>query len=387
LTDAAGRIRSAFLSEYAAEPALVWAAPGRVNLIGEHTDYNGGYVLPFALPHRTAVAASAVDSPEWTVWSEATGERVSFGPEDLSPGRVRGWAGYIAAVVWVLRESGLEVPGARLAIASDVPLGAGLSSSAALECAVLGALADLAGAELLPARWPALAQRAENVYVGMPCGIMDQSAATLCREGHALFLDCETLAHEHVPFDLAAAGLAMLVVDTRAPHRHVDGEYAARRATCEAAAATLGVGLLREVAPDGLVDALAALPDEVSRKRVRHVVTENQRVLDTMALLRSGQPAEIGPLLTASHASMRDDYEITVPEVDVAVETALAAGALGARMTGGGFGGCVIALVHGEDTDRVSDAIAKAFAAHSFNPPAPFVAVPGPGAVRLPATP
>jgi len=387
LSQAAGRIRSAFLREYDAEPAVVWAAPGRVNLIGEHTDYNGGYVLPFALPHRTAIAASAVDSPEWTVWSEATGERVSFGPESLSPGGVGGWAGYIAAVVWALREAGHEVPGARMAIASDVPLGAGLSSSAALECAVLGALVDLAGADLPPANWPALAQRAENVYVGMPCGIMDQSAATLCREGHALFLDCATFAHEHVPFDLTAAGLAVLVVDTRAPHRHVDGEYAARRATCEAAAAMLGVDLLRGIEPAGLADALAALTDEVSRKRVRHVVTENQRVLDTMTLLRSGRPAEIGPLLTASHASMRDDYEITVPEVDVAVETALAAGALGARMTGGGFGGCVIALVTVDDADRVSEAVAKAFAAHSFNPPVPFVATPGPGATRVPLSP
>jgi galactokinase len=385
--DAAGRVRSAFFSEYAAQPAVVWAAPGRVNLIGEHTDYNGGYVLPFALPHRTAIAASALDDPQWIVWSEATAETVTFGTSDLAPGGVRGWAGYVAGVVWVLREAGLDVPGARMAIASDVPLGSGLSSSAALECAVLGALVDLAGADLGPARWPALAQRAENVYVGMPCGIMDQSAATLCRDGHALFLDCETLAHEHVPFDLAAAGLAMLVVDTRAPHRHVDGEYAARRATCEAAATTLGVGLLREIELDGLADALAALPDEVSRKRVRHVVTEDQRVLDTMALLRDGRPAEIGPLLTASHASMRDDYEITVPEVDVAVEAAMAAGALGARMTGGGFGGCIIALVHASDADRVSDAVAKAFATHGFNPPAPFVAIPGPGAHRVPPSP
>jgi galactokinase len=353
-----------------------------VNLIGEHTDYNGGYVLPFALPQRTAVAASTVDRPEWTVWSEANGERVTFGPEALTPGTVSGWAGYVAGVVWVLREAGIEVPGARLAIASDVPLGAGLSSSAALECAVLGALVELAGSDLLPVRWPALAQRAENVYVGMPCGIMDQSAATLCRDGHALFLDCDTLAHEHVPFDLAAAGLAVLVVDTRAPHRHVDGEYSARRATCEAAAAALGVDLLREVEIDGLAQAMAALPDEVTRRRVRHVVTENQRVLDTMALLRAGRLAEVGPLLTASHASMRDDYEITVPEVDVAVETALAAGAVGARMTGGGFGGCIIALVDAVHADATSDAVTKAFASHSFTPPVSFVATPGPGATR-----
>jgi galactokinase len=273
------------------------------------------------------------------------------------------------------------VPGARLAIASDVPLGSGLSSSAALECAALGALVDLAGADLLPARWPALAQRAENAYVGMPCGIMDQSASTLCRAGHALFLDCETLAHEHVPFDLAAAGLAVLVVDTRAPHRHVDSEYAARRATCEAAAAALGVGLLREVSD--LDAALGVLPDEVTRRRVRHVLTENQRVLDTMALLRTGRLAEAGPLLTASHASLRDDYEVTVPELDVAVEAALDAGAVGARMTGGGFGGCIIALVQADAAEDVTAAVAKAFEARGFAHPAAFVATPGPGVERV----
>jgi galactokinase len=362
----------------------VWAAPGRVNLIGEHTDYNDGFVLPFALPHRTVVEASAVDTPRWTVRSEQFDGGVEFTEADLKPGAVPGWAGYVAGVVWVLREAGLPVPGARMAIASDVPLGAGLSSSAALECAVLAALVDLGGLDLPISERPALAQRAENDYVGMPCGIMDQSASTLCRAGHALFLDCRTRQTAQIPFDLSAAGLAMLVVDTKAPHRHVSGEYAARRAACESAAAALRVPALRDVTDlRDLSAALSRLDDEVLRRRVRHVVTENLRVLSVVDLLRAGEPRRIGPLMTESHASMRDDFEITVPEVDTAVSAALGAGAYGARMTGGGFGGCVLALVDADATDLVAAAVAEAFAARGFAAPAPFVATPSAGATRL----
>jgi galactokinase len=350
-----------------------------VNLIGEHTDYNQGFVLPFALPHRTAVATARSGQPEWTVWSETEQQSVTFDLDDLNPGAVPGWAGYVAGVAWVLRETGVDVPFARLSITSDVPVGAGLSSSAALECAVLAALLDLAGdaREVPRTTWPALAQRAENVYVGVPCGIMDQSAATLCRAGHTLFLDCRSLATEQVPFDLGADGLAMLIVDTHAPHRHADNEYAARRATCEAAASTLGVPALRDIAD--LSSALGMLHDDMVRRRVRHVVTENQRVLETVGLLRSGALAEIGPLLTASHASLRDDYEVTVDELNVAVDAALAAGALGARMTGGGFGGCIIALVRGADADRIASAVSAAFAEKRLTAPSVFVATPSDG--------
>jgi galactokinase len=286
-------------------------------------------------------------------------------------------------VVWALREAGFEVPGARLHIRSEVPVGAGLSSSHALECAVLTALCDLGGLDLPLERRPRLVQRAENEYVGAPTGIMDQTASLLCRAGYALFLDCRTMATEHIPFDAAAAGLTILVVDTKAPHRHSDGEYGARRRTCEEAARTLGVPALRDVPASDLDAALAKLPDEVSRKRVRHVVTEDQRVLDTVALLRAGRYRDIGPLLSASHASMRDDYEITVPEVDTAVSAALEAGAYGARMTGGGFGGSIIALVDAAAAEQVAGAVAKAFAEHGFTAPASFTAVPGDGATRI----
>jgi galactokinase len=370
-----------FTDLYGHASAGAWTAPGRVNLIGEHTDYNEGFVLPFALPRRTMVEGSPVDDLLWTVWSAQNGETVSFGPDDLVPGKVGGWAGYVAGVVWALRKFGFDPGGARLAVSSDVPVGAGLSSSAALECAVLTALVDLNGLDLPVEKRPTVAQAAENGYVGVPCGIMDQSASTLCRAGHALFQDCRSLAVEQIPFDLTADGLSILVIDTNAPHRHTDNEYAVRRQACERAAAMLGLPALRDVTD--LDAALAALPDEVTRRRVRHVVTEDQRVLDTVALLHAGEVRAIAPLLTASHASMRDDYEITVPEVDTAVEAALAGGAYGARMTGGGFGGCVLALVDTPAADAVGTTVANAFAARGFAAPTWFIAVPSEGAHRL----
>ncbi|MEV0606883.1 galactokinase [Polymorphospora rubra] len=382
--DLATQVIRVFERQYGETPAGRWAAPGRVNLIGEHTDYNDGFVLPFALPQRTVVAATPVDEPLWTVWSEQTGERITFDGEQADkPGHVTGWGSYVAGVVWALRDAGHPVPGARLAIASDVPPGAGLSSSAALESAVLTALADLGRLGLPVEARPALAQRAENVYAGMPCGVMDQAASIRCRAGHALFLDCRSLDLEHIPFDPAAAGLAVLVIDSRAPHRHVTGEYAARRAACESAARALGVPALRDVPLDGLAAALDRLDDDVVRRRVRHVVTENQRVLETVALLRAGDVTAIGPLMTASHVSMRDDFEITVPEVDTAVAAALSAGAYGARMTGGGFGGCVLALVDADRAETVADAVTAAYVDHGFTPPVWFTAAPGAGATAL----
>ncbi|MFI6075292.1 galactokinase [Actinoplanes sp. NPDC051343] len=372
---------AAFRTQYAAEPSGLWAAPGRVNLIGEHTDYNEGFVLPFALPQRTVAAVGPAPAGAWSVFSTDAEGEVSFGV--TQPGEVSGWAGYPAGIVWALRDAGFDVPGARIALASEVPVGSGLSSSAALESAVLTALADLGGLDLPVDRRPALAQRAENVYVGAPTGILDQSASIRCQEGRALFLDCRSFEVEQIPFDLAAAGLAILVINSNAPHQHVDGEYGARRKSCEAAAAALGVPALRDISVDGLPAALAALDDDVMRRRVRHVVTEDQRVLDTVALLRAGKVREIGPLLTASHASMRDDFEITVDQVDVAVQAALDAGAYGARMTGGGFGGCVLALIDADRAAEVTGAVDAAYAARGFTPATSWIAVAGPGATKL----
>ncbi|MEU4687399.1 galactokinase [Actinoplanes sp. NPDC023714] len=374
-------VSEVFAAAYGAEPAGVWAAPGRVNLIGEHTDYNDGFVLPFALPQRTVAAAGPSPDDRWHVCSTLIPEPVSFGT--TAPGDVTGWGAYVAGVVWALQDAGFTVPPVRIAIDSDVPLGSGLSSSAALESAVLTALVDLGGLDLPVEKRPALAQRAENVYVGAPTGIMDQSASIRCEDGRALFLDCRSYEVEQIPFDLAAEGLAILVINSNAPHQHVDGEYGARRRACEAAAAALGVRALRDVAADDLPAALGKLGDDELRRRTRHIVTENQRVLDTVALLREGRTREIGPLLTASHASMRDDFEITVAQVDVAVEAALEAGAYGARMTGGGFGGCVLALIDADRAGATAAAVAAAYEKHGFTAPESWVAVAGPGAARI----
>ena len=266
-------------------------------------------------------------------------------------------------------------------LTSDVPVGAGLSSSAALECAVLTALVDLNGIEIAPLDRAKLAQRAENEFVGAPTGLLDQAASTLCTADHALFFDCRSLARRAGAAGPRAAGLELLVLDTRTPHALVDSEYATRRASCEAAARLLGVAALRDVTD--LDAALARLPDEEMRRRVRHVVTENARVQAAAELLRAGRVAELGPLLDASHASMRDDFEITVPTVDLAVESARAAGALGARMTGGGFGGCIIALVRPGRPTGWPRTIAERFDAAGFGPPAHFVGVPSAGAGRV----
>jgi galactokinase len=382
-TDVAARAAAAYSTRFGARPEGLWAAPGRVNLIGEHTDYNEGFVLPFALPERV-VAAVARAEEGWTVCSDFADEPVSFGVAEAStPGAVEDWAAYVAGVVWALRDAGFDVPPARIALASDVPVGAGLSSSHALECAVLTALVDLGGIDLPIDQRPQLVQRTENVYVGAPTGIMDQSASIRCTAGNALFLDCRSLEVQQIPFDVAAEGLAVLVLNTNAPHHHSDGEYGARRKSCEDAARILGVPALRDITADGLDAALGQLDDEVMRRRVRHVVTEDQRVLDTVAVLRSGRIREIGPLLTASHASMRDDFEITVAQVDVAVEAALMAGAYGARMTGGGFGGCVLALIDADRAEAITDAVTAAYAQRGFTAPTPFVAVPSGGATRL----
>jgi galactokinase len=362
------------------QPTGVWAAPGRVNLIGEHTDYNDGFVMPFALSHRVTMAAAPRDDDRWQVSSVNNGETKSFGRDDLEPG-TDGWAAYVAGVVWALTEDGHRVRGADLVLSSDVPMGAGLSSSAALECATLTVLADLSALDIEPLQRAKLARRCENEFVGAPTGLMDQAASTLCTVDHALFFDCRTFEAEQVALDLTAAGLEILVLDTKTPHALVDSEYATRRASCEEACRILGIDALRDVTD--LDAALSALPDEVMRRRVRHVVTENARVLAAAEVLRAGQVGALPPLLSASHASMRDDFEITVPTVDLAVEQAIRSGALGARMTGGGFGGCIIALLPTGEGGRVAGEIAEAFHGAGYGPPEHFLATPAAGAGRV----
>jgi galactokinase len=362
------------------QPTGVWAAPGRVNLIGEHTDYNEGYVMPFALAQRVLIAAAPRNDRTWSVTSLNNDSTKIFSAADLNPG-MAGWQAYVAGVVWALQEAGHRVGGADLVLTSDVPEGAGLSSSAALECAVLTALADLNDLDIVGIERAKLARRSENVFVGAPTGLMDQAASTLCTAGHALFFDCRTDAAEQVLFDTTSASLEILVLDTKTPHALVDSEYAARRTSCEQAARLLGIPALRDVTD--LDAALDQLPDPVLKRRVRHVVTENARVLEAADVLRAGRIADLAPLLDASHESMRDDFEITVPQVDLAVETARSSGSLGARMTGGGFGGCIIALVELGDSERIGEAIVESFGAAGYGPPLYFTAVPSTGAQRL----
>ncbi|MFG2908903.1 galactokinase [Kitasatospora sp. NPDC048286] len=373
---------STFTELYGRPAEGEWAAPGRVNLIGEHTDYNLGFVLPIALPQTVRAQAARREDGLLRLWSAQGGELVTLPVDDLAPGSVSGWAGYPAGVVWALREAGHPVGGADLRLDSDVPSGAGLSSSAALECVVAAAYNDLYGLGIPAAELAVLAQRAENAFVGVPCGIMDQMASTCCRPGAALFLDSRDLTMRQVPFDLAGAGLALLVLDTRVKHDLGDGAYAALRAGCERAAALLGLPALRSLQPSALADALTRLPSELV-PLVRHVITENARVEAAVAHLDAGDLAALGPILTAGHASLRDDYRVSCPETDLAVEAALAAGAHGARMTGGGFGGSVIALVDAAAAERVAAEVTAAFRDAGYAEPRTLTAVPAEGARRV----
>jgi galactokinase len=378
----AGPAKRWFADRFGGRPEGVWRAPGRANLIGEHTDYNQGWVLPFALHLGVTVAASRRDDGVLAIASrQAPGPPVAPPLATLAPGAVTGWAAYPAGVAWALREAGHRLAGgASLAVDSDLPQGAGLSSSAALECATALALAGLYGLDLPRPELATRAWRAENDFVGVPSGIMDQSASLLCRSGHALLLDCRSGATTDVPLDPARAGLELIIIDTGARHALGDGRYAERRSECDRAAALLGVSSLREVSSPA---AAAGLADPVLRRRARHVITENRRVEETVALLTGGDLAGVGAVLCASHASLAGDFEVSWPEADVAVDAATAAGALGARMMGGGFGGSALALVPAGQRAAVSAAVTAQFARRGWPPPAFVQAVPSAGALRI----
>lgn len=372
-------------------PDGIWSAPGRVNLIGEHTDYNEGFVLPFAIPHRTYAAAAWRDDRRIRVTSTFADEPVEVSLDDLTQlfptgpdTSVPEWSAYVLGVAWALSETtGARdgLCGVDIAIASDVPVGAGLSSSAAIEGATATALDELWSLGLDPVTLAKAGRRAENEAVGAPTGIMDQMASMLGRPDAATFLDCRTLETRSIPTGFTAEGLELLVIDTGVKHSHSTGGYRERRDACERGAEIMGVSSLRDVTVGDLPRA-AELMDDVTFRRVRHVVTENQRVLDTVDALTDSGPRAIGGLLTASHASMRDDFEISVRELDTAVDTALAHGAIGARMTGGGFGGAAIALVDGDEVEAVTDAVAQAFATAGFAAPHTFTVMPSQGPRR-----
>lgn len=384
MTDIRDDAREGFEAVFGTAPDGLWSAPGRVNLIGEHTDYNEGFVLPFAIDRRTVVALGVRDDRRVRVASTFADELAEIDLDALAPDALDGWSAYPLGVAWAFSEFGADlaaVPGVDLFIDSDVPVGAGLSSSAAIESAVALALNDVWQLGLDRRTLARVGQRAENVAVGAPTGIMDQSASLLGQVDHAVFLDCRTLESELVPLGLAEAGLAILVIDTGVKHSHATGGYGERRAACERGAAAMGASSLRDLTVDDLPRAQQLL-DDVTFRRIRHVITENQRVLDTVAVLREQGASAIGELLDASHRSMRDDFEISVPELDLAVETAVGAGAMGARMTGGGFGGAAIALVRVGDLSRVQVAVDNAFGEHAFGQPDTFVVTASDGAAR-----
>jgi galactokinase len=379
--EAADDAVAAYAERFGGDPEGVWAAPGRVNVIGEHTDYNDGFVLPVALPHTTRAAVGRRTDGRVVLASlQGDGEVVEVGVPDLAPGHPGDWAAYPAGVVEGLRDR--LAGGITVLVDTDVPVGAGLSSSAALTCAVALALHDLVAPELGREDLVQLARRAENEFAGAPTGILDQSASLLCTAGHALFLDTRDRSTRQVPLDLAATGLELLVVDTGTSHTHAGGGYGDRRRECEQAVERLGVRALRDV-PD--VEALAPLHDDpVLLRRARHIVTENARVLEVVGMLEgTGDPRAIGPVLTAGHASLRDDFEISTAELDACVEAAVAAGAHGARMVGGGFGGSVVVLVDRDAADAVAEAVRFRFDEAGYAAPRTFDVVPAAGARRI----
>ena len=380
--------RARFIELTGHEAESVWTAPGRVNLIGEHTDYNQGFVLPFAIDRHAVVAIGRRDDGILRVasaWSDEAVEVPLAGLGTLvASGSLDGWAAYPLGVAWALGETGApldELSGCDLLIESDVPVGAGLSSSAAIECSVAAALDALWGLELSREGLAKVGQHAENIVVGAPTGIMDQMASMLGHRDAAVLIDCRTLESQQIPLHLTSNELVILVIDTGVNHSHATGGYRERREACERAAATLRVPSLRDVDLETLQAARDKL-DDVTFRRARHVVTENARVLETVRLLASDGPRAIGDLLDASHRSMRDDFEISVPELDLAVEVAQSHGAIGARMTGGGFGGSAIALVGHHDLRRVENAIVESFAEHVYGSPELFVVTPSHGASR-----
>lgn len=378
-------------------PERVWSAPGRANLIGEHTDYNEGYVLPFAIEHRTYAAvgrrrdgiirvASTFDpNPVEVAIVELPALFGGDPGEAVQSGDVPEWAAYPLGVAWAalahVDATHAQIPGVDIALASDVPIGAGLSSSAAIEGATVGALDDLWHLGLMPLDMSQIGRTAENLAVGAPTGIMDQVASIMGETDSATFLDCRTLETQPVDLGFAREGLRVLVIDTKVSHSHSTGGYRDRREACERGAREMGVKALRDLTT-GDLDRAKRILDDVTFRRVVHVVTENQRVLDTVDTLRAEGPRAIGGLLVASHVSMRDDFEISVPELDTAVTAALEAGAIGARMTGGGFGGAAIALVEADRVAETKRAVAQAFADAGFAEPHQFTVAPSHGVLR-----
>ena len=369
-------IEEKFLEVFGEEPDLIAAAPGRVNLIGEHIDYSEGFVLPFAIKDRTTAAIRKRDDSVVRIASaQRRNKVVTVEINNVKPGLKGEWERYALGVLWSMGvKSGVD-----LMIDGHVPLGAGLSSSAALECSVATAVNHLFNMGFSLEDLARLTQKAENQYVGVPCGIMDQSVSLMATTGSALLLDCRDLSTKNIPFDVASSGLELLIIDTQAHHALTDGGYAERRASCESVAAKLGIKSMRELTMAQLESAKEAITP-IEFVRARHAVSEMQRVLDCVEALSKSDFIKVGQLINQSHASLRDDYTVSCPELDTAVDASLAAGALGSRMVGGGFGGSAIALIEASKTEETIKAVEKAFADKKFKAPRFFTSLPSQGA-------
>lgn len=363
---------------------VVASSPGRVNLIGEHIDYNDGWVLPFAIRERTTVRVETSLDSIVTIRSRQQGDEIRLPLDEIRPeNRRNDWSDYVAGTIWSLATtsnfSERVMVGLDIEVDGHVPLGAGLSSSAALECSLAFALNHLFDLQLDLASLARVAQRGENEYVGMPCGIMDQAVSLMAKKGHALLLDCVDLSTRHVPFDLTPEGLEILVIDTMAHHELVDGGYKERRETCHRTLRQLGFASMRDLDLNQL-ELFANSLDVISFRRVRHALTEIARVHEMVTALDSRDFARVGAILDASHKSLRDDYEVSCPELDLAVDIAKKCGALGARMVGGGFGGSAIALIESGKVPKAEEAIRSSFSQHGFAAPRFFIATPEEGA-------
>jgi galactokinase len=369
-------LESAFQELFGHKAEVLAEAPGRVNLIGEHIDYSEGFVLPFAIADRTYAAIARNNDGLVRIASQQRKNRIfTIDINDVKPGSAGDWEKYVLGVIWTLDISS----GVDILVDGHVPSGAGLSSSAALECSVavgLNALFSLGKTLEDLARGT---QKAENDYVGMPCGIMDQSVSLMGREGSALLLDCRDLSTESVPFDVASQGLELLIIDTQAHHALVDGGYAERRASCESVASKFSIPSMRNLSME-ILDSRKSEITEVEYIRARHAVTEIARVKDAVAALKASDFTTLGRLINESHISLRDDYTVSCPELDAAVDASLAAGAIGSRMVGGGFGGSAIALIKADQIDAVKEAIKKSYAAKGFKAPRFFTSLPSAGA-------
>ena len=369
-------ISSQFEKVFGHSPDICASAPGRVNLIGEHVDYSEGFVLPFAISDCTEVAITKTNEKVIKIASvQRNSDVISIALSEISPDLKGDWERYVLGVIWSLGiTSGLEI-----FIDGKVPVGAGLSSSAALEASVATALNSLFSLGHDLPTLARLCQKAENDYVGMPCGIMDQSVSLMAAEGSALLLDCRDLTTKNISFDVASHGLELLIIDTQAHHELVDGGYAERRTSCDSVVAKLNIISMRHLSMDQLLSKRSEIT-ETEFIRAQHAVTEIKRVLDAVIALEKSDFVELGKLINASHVSLRDDYTVSCPELDCAVDASLAAGALGARMVGGGFGGSAIALIKAQNVERTKLAIQNSFTEAGYKAPRFFTSLPSQGA-------